>query len=115
MKILVCAALIAFAAPVVTAAQDFKGGNTKGADHKSASTVSKGGTTYRATGTVKEVDKAKSTVKLAHGPVKELKWPSMTMSFAVKDKSLLDALAAGKTVEFEFVQVGKDYVVTSVR
>jgi Cu/Ag efflux protein CusF len=31
------------------------------------------------------------------------------------DKSLLDKLAEGKKVEFEFKQVGRDYVVTAVK
>jgi len=39
----------------------------------------------------------------------------MTMAFQVKDKTLLDKLSAGKKVNFEFVQQGKDYVVTSVK
>jgi len=37
------------------------------------------------------------------------------MGFQVKDKMLLDKLAVGKKVEFEFVQHGKDYVITSVK
>jgi Cu(I)/Ag(I) efflux system protein CusF len=39
----------------------------------------------------------------------------MTMGFTVKDKALLDKLQPGKKVEFEFVQQGKDYVITTVK
>jgi Cu/Ag efflux protein CusF len=39
----------------------------------------------------------------------------MTMSFAVKDKALLNKLAVDKKVEVEFVQQGKDYVITGVK
>jgi Cu(I)/Ag(I) efflux system protein CusF len=39
----------------------------------------------------------------------------MTMGFAVKDKALLDKLAVGKKVEFEFVKEGKGYAVTGVK
>ena len=39
----------------------------------------------------------------------------MTMGFRVKDKAMLDTLAVGRQVEFEFVQEGSDYVVTAVR
>jgi len=61
------------------------------------------------------VDAAKGTVTLAHDPIKSLKWPAMTMSFLVKDKSTLAKLSAGGKVEFEFVQQGKDYIITSVK
>ena len=48
-------------------------------------------------------------------PVKSMKWPAMTMTFKVKDKAMLDKLGAGKKVEVEFEQRGKDYVITSVK
>ena len=70
---------------------------------------------HQATGIVKSVDRFKNTVMLAHDPVKSLNWPAMTMSFTVKDKALLDKLEPGKKVEFEFVQQGKNYVITSAK
>jgi Cu(I)/Ag(I) efflux system protein CusF len=39
----------------------------------------------------------------------------MTMTFGVKDKSLLDKLAAGKKVDVEFTQQGSNYVVSAVK
>jgi len=71
--------------------------------------------THQATGVVKSVDAAKGAVMLAHDPVKSLNWPAMTMPFTVKDKALLDKLEPGKKVVFEFVQQGKNYVITSVK
>ena len=79
------------------------------------SVLAQTGTAHPATGVVKSVDRAKSIVMLAHDPVKSLKWPAMTMGFTVKEKSLLDKLQPGKKVEFEFVQQGRDYVITSVK
>jgi len=70
---------------------------------------------HKATGVVKKVDPKAGSVTLAHDPVKSLNWPAMTMGFQVKDKMLLDKLAVGKKIEFEFVQQGKDYVITSVK
>jgi Cu(I)/Ag(I) efflux system protein CusF len=70
---------------------------------------------HQATGTVRKVDPDKGVVTLAHDPVKSLKWPAMTMGFTVKDKTLLDKLQPGKKVEFQFVQQGKDYVITGVK
>jgi len=54
-------------------------------------------------------------VTIAHGPVESLKWPATTMNFRVKDKALLDRLSSGKKIEFEFVQQGRDYVITSAK
>lgn len=71
--------------------------------------------THHASGVVKSVDASAGAVTLAHDPVKTLNWPAMTMKFQVKDKALLDKLPVGKTVEFDFEQSGKGYVVTSVK
>ena len=71
--------------------------------------------THKGTGTVKKVDAAAGRVTLAHGPIPSLKWPAMTMGFAVKDKSLLGKLAPEKKVEFEFVQQGSNYIITSAK
>ena len=90
---------------------DMKGMNMKGMDSGEKTQ----GTAHTAVGVVKNVDPAKSTVTLDHEPVKSLNWPAMTMGFTVKDKALLDKLKADKKIEFEFVQQGKDYVITSVK
>jgi Cu/Ag efflux protein CusF len=64
---------------------------------------------------VRKIDPVQDTVTLAHGPIQSLKWPAMTMTFAVKDKALLGKFSQDKKVEFEFVQQGSDYVITSVK
>jgi Cu(I)/Ag(I) efflux system protein CusF len=71
--------------------------------------------THQASAVVKAADPAKGTVTLAHGPVKTLNWPAMTMGFKVKDKMLFDKLATDKKVVVDFVQQGSDYVITAVR
>lgn len=71
--------------------------------------------THSATGVVKKVDAAKSSVTLAHDPIRSLNWPAMTMGFTVKEKALLNKLQPGTKIEFEFVQQGKDYVITAVK
>lgn len=55
-------------------------------------------------GEVVVVDKAAAKVKLKHEAVPELKWPAMTMFFAVADKAQLEALKPGDKVRFEFVE-----------
>lgn len=66
-------------------------------------------------GTVKKVDIKAGVVTLAHEPVKSLGWPGMTMGFKVPDKALFDKLTEGAQVEFEFRQIGKDYVIGAVK
>jgi Cu(I)/Ag(I) efflux system protein CusF len=70
---------------------------------------------HKAAGTVKSVDRSAGRVTIAHGPVASLKWPAMTMGFGVRDKALIDKLSPGTKVEFEFVQQGRDYVITSAK
>ena len=70
---------------------------------------------YQATGVIKKTDAAKSSVTVAHGPVKDLNWPAMTMAFKVIDKALLDKLAVDRKVEFSFAQDGKIFVVDPTR
>lgn len=70
---------------------------------------------HQAAGTVTKVDGAKSVVTIQHGPVASMNWPSMTMTFGVKDKSLLDKAKPGAKVDFSFVQSGSDYVITEVK
>lgn len=71
--------------------------------------------THKGLGVVKKLDAKAGSVTFDHEPVKSLNWPAMTMTFAVRDKMLLDKLSLGKKAAFEFVQDGKDYVVTGVK
>ena len=109
MKGLLLAALIAL--PVAVGAQmkgmDMKDMPMKGM--KGASEVHKG------TGVVTNVDRAGGKVTLKHDPIKSLNWPTMTMAFGVKDKAMLEKLAKDKKVEFEFVQQGQQFVITSIK
>jgi Cu(I)/Ag(I) efflux system protein CusF len=105
--------VIAFlaAAPILSHAQS---SGMKGMDMEGKDSMSKG-STHKANGVVKALDAQKSSVTIAHAPVPSMRWPAMTMTFAVKDKAMLDKLPAGKKVEVEFVQQGKDYVITDVK
>src|SRR6266581_1233590 len=91
--------------------KDKKGMEMKGmgADKKSEAQSHKG------VGTVKKVDRAAGKVTIAHGPIPTMKWPAMSMTFTVKDKALLGKFSQDKKVEFEFVERGSNYVITSVK
>ncbi len=91
--------------------KDKKGMEMKGmgADKKSEAQSHKG------VGTVKKVDPAAGKVTIAHGPIPTMKWPAMSMTFTVKDKRMLGKFSQDKKVEFEFVEQGSNYVITSVK
>jgi Cu(I)/Ag(I) efflux system protein CusF len=73
------------------------------------------GQSHKGTGIVTSIDRAGGKVTLKHDPIKSLNWPTMTMAFAVKDKAMLDKLAKDKKVEFEFVQQGQQFLITSIK
>ena len=77
--------------------------------------TTKAGTSHTTTGVVEGVDVAKSSLTLAHDPVKSLNWPAMSMGFKVNDKKLLDKVKKGDKIRFTFVQSGNDYVITSIQ
>src|SRR4030095_4000348 len=108
----ILAVSIGFALPAQAQMKDMdmkdmhKGMDMKGMDSGKAAQ----GTVHKGTGVVKKVDAAKGAVTLDHEPIKSVNWSAMTMTFAVKDKKLLDKLESGKKVEFEFVEKGKEHV-----
>ena len=69
--------------------------------------------THHAKGIVKSVDRAKGTVTIDHQAVRTMNWPAMTMTFKAHEKELR-ALKPGEQVNFDFVQRGKDAVITKI-
>jgi Cu(I)/Ag(I) efflux system protein CusF len=108
----ISAVAVLFTAPVATA--QMKGMDMKDMDMKGMKSDKKGaGQVHKGTGVVTKVDKDKVTIK--HEPIQSLNWPTMTMAFGVKDKAMLDKVAKDKKVEFEFVQQGQQFVITSIK
>jgi len=96
--------------------QDMMGKDKKGMEMQGMGADKKSeGKTHKGVGTVKKVDSTGGKVTIAHGPIPTMKWPAMNMTFTVKDKALLGKFAQDKKVEFEFVDRGSDYVITSVK
>jgi Cu(I)/Ag(I) efflux system periplasmic protein CusF len=108
-------AAVALSIGLVPASLAQSGETHTGHDTKTAGAQKSQAQTHKASGTVTRVDQSNSKVTIAHGPVPSLKWPAMTMNFIVEDKALLGKLSSGKKVDFEFVQQGRDYVITSAR
>jgi len=102
------------AAPFLASAQ-MKGMDMKDMDMKGMKSQKKAGQVHKGTGVVTNVDRAGGKVTLKHDPIQSLNWPTMTMAFGVKDKAMLDKLSKGKKVQFEFVQQGQQFVITSIK
>jgi len=95
---------------------DMMGKDKKGMEMKSMGADKKSeAQSHKGAGTVKKVDPAGGKVTIAHGPIPTMKWPAMNMTFTVKDKALLGKFSQDKKVEFEFVEQGSAYVITSAK
>src|SRR6266849_5401238 len=94
--------------------KDMMGKDKKGMEMKGMG-ADKKSEVHKGVGTVKKVDSASGKVTIAHGPIPTMKWPAMNMTFTVKDKALLGKFSQDKKVEFEFVEQGSAYVITSVK
>lgn len=96
--------------------KDMMGKDKKGMEMQGMSADKKSeAKSHKGVGTVKKVDSAAGKVTIAHGPIQTMNWPAMNMTFTVKDKALLGKFSQDKKVEFEFVQQGSDYVITSAK
>jgi Cu(I)/Ag(I) efflux system protein CusF len=113
MKLVLAVAAMLAVTPIAYS-QGMKSMDMKDMDMKMEKKGSKG-TVHKTAGVVTNVDAAKGKVTIKHEPVQSLNWPGMTMAFTVKDKAMLDKLAKGKKVDFEFQEEGRDYVITSVK
>ena len=70
---------------------------------------------HKGSGTVKGVDANAGKISLSHGAIPSLKWPAMTMDFAVKDKAVLKGVKPGQDVEFDIAQAGENqFLITRI-
>lgn len=68
----------------------------------------------RASGVIREIDRANSRIKLDHGPIPSIGMPGMTMTFKLKNPALLDQLKQGDQVNFEIEQSGLGWIITNL-
>ncbi|MDD5175440.1 MAG: efflux RND transporter periplasmic adaptor subunit [Sterolibacterium sp.] len=59
---------------------------------------------HHAEGKLDAIDAKAGTMTITHGPVESLKWPGMTMDFALANAFLMGNLKPGATVVFDFVE-----------
>lgn len=70
---------------------------------------------FQAAGIVRKIDPHNGIVIIFHSPVAVLKWPSMTMPFAVNDRALFERFKVGEKVKFEFVRDAKSDVIIGIK
>ena len=68
--------------------------------------------TFTGEGVVEAVTKTALTI--SHGPIPALKWPSMTMDFAVPKDGLAKVPKVGERIRFDFTDEAGDYVLRKV-
>jgi Cu/Ag efflux protein CusF len=80
----------------------------------SAATLLAAGLARAADGEVRKIDRAQAKVTIAHGEIKSLDMPAMTMAYRAKPPSLLEGLAVGDRISFSPEKVDGQYVVTAI-
>jgi RND family efflux transporter MFP subunit len=91
------------------------GATGSGAAMGSAPPAAAAGAGHQAQGKVVEVDAKTQSVTISHGAVASLKWPAMTMDFALANSALLKGLKPDAAIAFEFVERGKgEWVITKI-
>lgn len=65
-------------------------------------------------GQIKRINREAGRVTIAHGPLKGLDMPAMTMAFPVKDTRQLASLKEGDKVRFSLERSGENLVVTRI-
>lgn len=63
---------------------------------------------------VRKVDAASGRITLAHGEIRNLDMPPMTMTFRARDPAMLEGFKPGDKVRFAADQIDGKYVVTAL-
>ena len=66
-------------------------------------------------GEVRKIDKAQQKISLAHGEIKALDLPAMTMAYRVKDPALLQTVQVGDKIKFSAENINGQLTVTQIR
>lgn len=74
-----------------------------------------GGAIHTGTARIVKANAHTGELEMQHDPIPSLKWPAMTMEFAVKDKAMLKGLKPGEAVEFDLVKKGGEFPVVAIR
>lgn len=83
--------------------------------HTQLAQASAGQKTGKGSGLIQKIDREKEAVTIKHGPLQGLDMPAMTMSFQVKDKTMLTNLEPLQKVDFELTYDGNTFLITSIK
>lgn len=75
--------------------------NVAAAETSPAAPARTASATAEGVGVVRAINAKAGTITVAHGPIKALKWPAMTMPFKVSDPALLKTVTVGAKVRFQ--------------
>lgn len=108
-----CVALLGAASSLPAVAADM--GNMKMDGMDSMDGMSMKATVAHGVGTVKAIDAKVGSVTLSHGPIAEVHWSAMTMSFSVADTKLLADIKVNQKVAFTFRSEGGTNTITEIK
>ncbi|MBU0622358.1 MAG: efflux RND transporter periplasmic adaptor subunit [Gammaproteobacteria bacterium] len=84
-------------------------------NRQQAGSYKAGSVGHQAQGTLEAINDD-STVSITHDPIPALKWPSMTMDFALANPSLAANIKPGSAISFEIVERGEgEWVITKLQ
>ena len=92
------------------------GGFTPVEGAKPAATPEAKSVGHHAEGSLESIDLKAGTVSIRHGTIASLKWPAMTMDFALANPALVQGLKPGAKVAIEIVErTPGEWVITSLK
>jgi Cu(I)/Ag(I) efflux system membrane fusion protein len=84
-------------------------------NRQQAGSYKAGSVGHQAQGTLEAINDD-GTVSITHDPIPALKWPAMTMDFALANPSLVSNIKPGSAISFEIVERGEgEWVVTKLQ
>lgn len=89
-------------------------GHMDHSDHAAPADQAATETAALSEGTVRKIDRAAGKLTIAHGPLKNLAMPPMTMTFKVSDPAMLDKVQAGDKVRFMADRIEGAFTVTKL-
>ncbi|MDR1489531.1 MAG: copper-binding protein [Desulfovibrio sp.] len=108
--------IASFPGNTTAAGHDHSGHGTSRSEGHGSNTAGRAepGKVYTIKGVIEAVERESGKVTIHHPAIPELKWPAMTMRFAVESPDLLEGLAVGQTVRFDFRAAGEDNVIVDI-
>lgn len=109
MKSLVLAGALALILPLAACGDNPPG---RPANNTTEATGARAAQIYSATGHITAIDGDQVTI--SHGPVRDLGWPAMAMTFRAGDPAMLRGISVGDRVSFRFRHHANAYILVEL-